>query len=221
MLMDNKLVLYVLRYTLAVIASLLISYALFYFMQSMTLHDELDGSLVSLSPAQHIEFIRVKRKEIVEVKGRKAPKQPEIQAFPSVAHQSAQMEVSAPSSIALPPMDIPRFGGANIPTGVINIPLNVVMVNEEAMPVFRFPPIYPQRAAKRGIEGWVEVEFTITSAGLVKNAHVVAASPRGIFDNAALRAISRWKFKPKVIDKVAVERYRVRQRISFELENGK
>lgn len=221
MIMGNQLVLHAFRYTLAVIASLLISYALFYFMQSMTLHDELDGSLVSLSPAQHIEFIRVKRKETVEVKERKAPKQPEIQAVPTATHQSSQMEVGAPSGIALPPMDMPRFSGAKIPTGVINIPLSSVMVNEEAMPVFRIPPIYPQRAAKRGIEGWVEVEFTITAAGLVKNAHVVAASSAGIFDNAALRAISRWKFKPKVVNKVAVERYRVRQRITFQLEHGK
>lgn len=221
MLLGNQLVLHALRYTLAVIASLLISYALFYFMQSMTLHDELDGSLVSLSPAQHIEFIRVKRKETLEVKERKAPKQPEIQAVPTATHQSSQMEVGAPSGIALPPMDMPRFSGAKIPTGVINIPLSSVMVNEEAMPVFRIPPIYPQRAAKRGLEGWVEVEFTITAAGLVKNAHVVAASSPGIFDNAALRAISRWKFKPKVVNKVAVERYRVRQRITFQLEHGK
>ena len=216
--MGNQRILSTLRYALAVIASLLISYALFYFMQSMTVHDELDTSLVSLSPTQHIEFIRVKRKESTAVKERKAPKQPEVKPVPSTPYQSSQMEVGAPSSIALPPMDIPRFSGAKIPTGVINIPLSSVLVNEEAMPVFRIPPIYPQRAAKRGLEGWVEVEFTITAAGLVKNAHVVSASPRGIFDNAALRAISRWKFKPKVVNKVAVERYGVRQRIAFQLE---
>lgn len=221
MYMGRYIVFRTLRYALAVIASLLISYALFYFMQSITLHDELDASLVSLSPAQHIEFIRVKRKERTEVKERKAPKQPEVEAVPSTSYQSSQMEVGAPSSIALPPMDIPRFSGANIPTGVIAIPLNAVMVNEEAMPIFRIPPIYPQRAAKRGLEGWVEVEFAITAAGLVKNAHVVAASPRGIFDNAALRAISRWKFKPKIVNKVAVERYGVRQRIAFQLEKGR
>ena len=212
---------YILRYGLSVIASLLVSYALFYFMQSITLHDELDGSLVSLSPTQHIEFIRVKREESVEVKERKLPKQPEIQTPPSTVDQNLQLEVTAPSNLALLPMDIPILNSAKVPTGLIHIPLSTIMVNEEAMPVFRIPPIYPQRAAKRGLEGWVEVEFSITSAGLVKNARVVAASPQGIFDNAALRAISRWKFKPKIVNKVAVERHRVRQRITFQLENKK
>lgn len=221
MQMDHRFVLPALRYTLAVIASLLISYALFYFMQSMTIHDEFDTSLIPLSSPTHIEFVRVKRTERTEVIARKAPKPPKAKAVPPSSYKSPQLEVEKPSSIVLPPMDIPRFIGANIPTGDAAIPLSSVMVNEEAMPIFRIPPIYPQRAAKRGLEGWVEVEFTITAAGLVKNAHVVGASPRGLFDNAALRAISRWKFKPKIVNKVAVERYGVRQRIAFQLEKGR
>ncbi|MBL4607151.1 MAG: energy transducer TonB [Pseudomonadales bacterium] len=212
------------RYPIAVIASLLVSYALFYFMQSMTLHEEFDSSAVSLTPAQHIEFIRIKRKEVTEVKERRAPKQPELQSVPthsSSQQQSNQLRVNAPTGIALPPMDIPRFSAAKIPSGVINISLGTVVVNEEAMPVFRIPPIYPQRAAKRGLEGWVELEFSITATGTVRNARVIAASPQGVFDYAALRAISRWKFKPKVMNKVSVERHHVRQRIRFQLEGKK
>ena len=209
-----------LRYLLAVVASLFVSYALFYFMQSMTLQNNPDGASATVSPLQHIQFIRVKRNESVEVKERKAPAPPKVQAAPAAAFQSTPVEVSAPSSgIALPPIDIPTFGGTKIPTGVINLSLGSVAVDEETIPVFRVPPLYPHRAAKRGLEGWVRVEFTITTRGTVRNARVLEASPKGIFEHAALRAISRWKFKPKLVKGLAVERLGD-QLFTFKLEGN-
>ena len=207
------------RYPLAVIASVAVSYALFYFMQSITLGENTESSIKFISSAQHIEFIRVKQKESTQIKERIAPKQPEIQPAPSSPSQISQLTVDTPAGIVLPPMDLPRFTGGAMSSAIIDIPLASISVDEEAMPVFRIPPIYPQRAAKRGIEGWVEIEFTITALGTVKNARVIAASPEGIFDQAALRAISRWKFKPKIVDERAVERHGVRQRINFQLES--
>ena len=209
-----------LRYLLAVVASLVVSYALFYFMQSMTLQNNPDGTTVTVSPLQHVQFVRVKRKESVEVKERKAPVPPKVQAAPAAAFQSTQVEISTPSGIALPPMDIPTFSGAKIPTGVINLSLGSIAVDEETIPVFRVPPLYPHRAAKRGLEGWVRVEFTITTRGTVRNARVLEASPKGIFEHAALRAISRWKFKPKLVNGLAVERLGD-QLFTFKLEGKK
>ena len=206
------------QYFLSVLASVGVSYALFYFMQSVVLNNDIEQASTSLLPAQHIEFIRIKKKETLEIKERKVPEPPTPQPVPPSSYQTNPVEVSVSTGLSLPPMEFPRFTGSEMPSGVINIPLGSIAIDEEAMPVFRIPPIYPQRAAKRGIEGWVEIEFTITALGTVKNARVVTASPEGIFDNAALRAISRWKFKPKVLNKVAVERYHVRQRISFKLE---
>ena len=39
-----------------------------------------------------------------------------------------------------------------------------------------------------------------------------------IFDQAALRAIARWRYNPKIEDGVAVERVGVRTRLTFQLE---
>ena len=209
------------QYFLSMVASIGVSYALFYFMQSVVLNSDIDKITTDFLPAQHIEFIRVKKKETLEIKERKAPEPPTPQPVPPSSYQTNPVEVNVPTGLSLPPMEFPRFTGSEMPSGVINIPLGSIAIDEEAMPVFRIPPIYPHRAAKRGIEGWVEVEFTITALGTVKNPRVVAASPEGIFDNAALRAISRWKFKPKVLNKIAVERHHVRQRISFKLEGSR
>ncbi|SJM91189.1 TonB family protein [Crenothrix polyspora] len=60
--------------------------------------------------------------------------------------------------------------------------------------------IYPPRARSRNIEGWVKIEFTVTASGAVTNAHVVGASPPGIFDAAALTAIQKFRFKPKMVN---------------------
>ena len=70
----------------------------------------------------------------------------------------------------------------------------------------RINPDYPPRALSRGLEGWVQVQFTITATGTVANAVVVNAEPKNIFDDAALKAIARWRYNPKVDGGVAVER---------------
>jgi protein TonB len=42
--------------------------------------------------------------------------------------------------------------------------------------------------------------------------------PKNIFDDAALKAIARWRYNPKVENGVAVERVGVQTRIVFQLE---
>jgi TonB family protein len=59
---------------------------------------------------------------------------------------------------------------------------------------------------QRGLEGWVQVQFTITATGTVKDPIVVDAMPKSIFDDAALKAIARWRYNPKVENGTAVER---------------
>jgi TonB family protein len=57
-------------------------------------------------------------------------------------------------------------------------------------------PHYPSSAAASGIEGFVDVSFTVTALGRVENASVTAAEPQGVFEQAALAAISRWRYSP-------------------------
>lgn len=97
-----------------------------------------------------------------------------------------------------------------------------VVVNTEpristgVVPLERVPPKYPARAADRHIEGWVKIEFTITTDGSVENAAVVEAEPEDVFDEAALRAINQWRFKEKIVNGVAVEQRAV-QTLQFKL----
>src|SRR5215471_349489 len=90
--------------------------------------------------------------------------------------------------------------------------------DRDVIPLVRIAPEYPTRALSRGLEGWVKVQFTITPTGTVKDATVVDADPKGMFDEAALKAIARWRYNPKVEGGVAVERVGVQTIIRFQLE---
>ena len=90
--------------------------------------------------------------------------------------------------------------------------------DRDVIPLVRINPDYPPRALSRGLEGWVQVQFTITATGTVRDPVVVNAEPKNIFDDAALKAIARWRYNPKVEGGVAVERIGVQTIIRFQLE---
>jgi protein TonB len=90
--------------------------------------------------------------------------------------------------------------------------------DRDVIPLVRIAPDYPPRALSRGLEGWVQVQFTITPTGTVKDAIVVNAEPKQVFDDAALKAIARWRYNPRVEGGVAVERVGVQTIIRFQLD---
>jgi protein TonB len=91
-----------------------------------------------------------------------------------------------------------------------NIDINVV-------PTLRIPPVYPLRALRSGIQGVVTVEFIIAIDGSVKNPVIINAKPPKIFDSAVLKAISKWKYNPDMIDGKPVEK-KARQDVKFKLK---
>ena len=92
-------------------------------------------------------------------------------------------------------------------------------IDGDVAPIVRQKPEYPPRALSSGTEGWVQVQFSITAIGTVRDAVVVASEPDTIFDEAALKAIARWRYNPRVESGEAVERVGLQTIIRFELEN--
>jgi len=62
--------------------------------------------------------------------------------------------------------------------------------------VLRVPPAYPYKARRRDIEGYVRVRFLVGADGGVSQAAVLEASPEGLFEESALRAVPKWRFDP-------------------------
>jgi protein TonB len=67
-----------------------------------------------------------------------------------------------------------------------------------------------------GIEGYVIVEVTIAADGSVRGVVVMESVPRRLFDRNVIRAVLKWKFKPRIINGVPVERKAI-QRLDFNL----
>lgn len=78
-------------------------------------------------------------------------------------------------------------------------------------------PQYPEFAREQGLEGHVVVEFTITENGGVRDLAVIEANPPAIFDQAALRAASRLRYQPRVVDNEAVAVEGVTHRFNWNL----
>jgi len=90
--------------------------------------------------------------------------------------------------------------------------------DRDAQPLVRIPPQYPQRCMARADDREsVAVEFDVTPEGTVVNPRVLETTS-SCFNRAAMRAVERWRYNPKIVDGVAEPRVGVRTVIDFELE---
>lgn len=70
----------------------------------------------------------------------------------------------------------------------------------DATPIVRIDPKFPTQAARDGKEGWVQLSFTINEVGGVEDVKVTDAEPKRIFNREAIRALRKWKYRPKMVD---------------------
>jgi len=171
-----------------------------------------DTTKLESKEATRIDFTRLRRDtETASKRQTKAKRE-----RPDIVPQQMRMNfMNASANTAAVSMIQPEL---NARAAMTKMTVNVGGSDRDTMPLVRINPDYPPRAQNRGIEGWVLVEFTITAAGTVRDPRVIDASPKGYFEDAALKAISRWRYNPKVQEGVAVERIGVRVRLSFNME---
>jgi len=213
------------RLLIGLVIALLVNLGLFTLMHMMTSSDQVERK--AQIDSQILDFVRVKKESITETKQRKLPdkpKPPEKLKPPPEAKPRVQ-EVKQPvPKMAAPNIKVPLniAGGPYLGEFSANQPApsipETVQLSEYAqvVPLVRTPPRYPRSAARRGIEGVVRVAFTITKDGRAANPYVLESTPAGVFDKAAMRAIAKWKFNPKIVNGEAVEQTAA-QEITFKL----
>lgn len=206
-----------LRYFVSVLLAAIVTLAAFYMMHKLI--SGATGDRESIEPPPGIRFGPVDIEQTIQEKRRERPEPPPPpdEPPPPPDLEIAQVEQQA---VNMPDLDMPDLnfsvtGGSPV-LGSFNTNRNA---EGDVVPLVRIQPQYPRDAAMNQIEGWVRVSFTITETGTVTNPRVVDAEPPRVFDRAALRAILRWKFKPRIIDGVAVARTATQQ-IDFTLDGG-
>nr|WP_136250419.1 energy transducer TonB [Ningiella ruwaisensis] len=200
-----------LRFLIALLLAAAITLGLFFLMQSLI---QSGGSALTDPPRGSVlDFVRVKQDEQVEQKDRKPQKPPKPQE-PPPPMEAPQMESSSPdgSSAGIDfaadiSNDVALDGGLALESG-----------DGEYVPITKVAAVYPRRALQRGIQGYVIVEFTVTKTGAVRDPVVVEAEPEGIFEQAALDAVLKFKYKPRVINGEPTEVGGVQNRVTFQID---
>jgi protein TonB len=208
-----------LRIPLAAVAAAAVTFGLFLFMYQLISSG--GDRRTELDAIAGIRFGKVEIPDEITTRSRRKPPKPpppkEPPPPPKMQVSRMDQQVQNLPQMDLPNLDVPLVGGEGMFIG------NFQQVDRDAegdiIPVVVIRPMYPRDAALTGIEGWVKVEFTITEVGTVKDARVIEADPPRIFNREAIRAILKWKFKPRVVEGVAVER-RATQIIEFNLDDA-
>lgn len=208
-----------LRVLIAGMVAVGVTFGLFLFMHKLISSGNDDRAELDAIAGIHFGPVEIPD-EIATKSRRKPPKPPppkDPPPPPKMQISKMDQQVQNMPQMDIPSLDVPMVGGEGMFIG------NFQQVDQKAegdiIPVVVIRPMYPREAAMNGTEGWVEVEFTITEVGTVKDPKVIDAKPPRIFNREAIRAILKWKFKPRVIDGVAVER-RATQVIDFNLDES-
>lgn len=128
--------------------------------------------------------------------------------------------ISAPG-LALPGFDMGGLGGnlSEKLLGDTNKKITAMAgaaCDEAPRPTRRTKPEFPEAARSRGVSGRVKMSIKIGTDGRVDTIKVVEASPPGVFDEVAKRAMQDWEFSPCVYEGEAVTGW-VTQSMVFNL----
>ena len=194
------------RFTAAVAVGGAVTFGLLFIMQLLIATGE--EAVTDSERFRMDEFVRVERNEVVETKKQKPEKPPEPEIPPEMPEPQNSNQFDNSMSVSV-----------SAPTTQVNLNVSGVgfgVSDGEYLPIVKVAPVYPSRALSRGLEGYVIVEFTVTQTGAVKDV-IVVESTSSLFERAATEAAYKFKYKPRVIDGVAVEVPGVQNKITFEI----
>ena len=217
------------RYALASLGGFLVNFTLFGLLQSLVAPAKTE--MIERQGRAVFEFLRLRRDETTQTKTRRAPERkrtkPAAFAAPLAIAKAAApgkqalamsagdlpggFALSGRPSLGAPGGDHGGGGGTGDASGAGS--------DTDTIPLVRVNPMYPPRAQARGIEGWVLVQFTVTKQGTTKDVVVIDADPKGYFERAAINAVKKYRYKPRIEDGIAVERTGVQLVISFAIED--
>lgn len=189
------------RFPVALALAFVVTVGLFGFMRALTSTKGEHGEATAVTK---IEFVRLRRETDIEEKKREKVER----AKPEQAPVTPTMAVAKDEGINLA-LDVQALaaglgaeygsagGGGGDGTGMGGLGFSAGLADRGVLPLVRVDPQYPPQAQRRKLEGWVQVRFTISTAGSVKDA-VVVKSSHEMFERNALQAVNKWKYQPQM-----------------------
>ncbi len=183
-----------------------------------------------IASVNFLDFIHVREKtkieeRKVEEKKQQLLKEEEKLPPPDLPRPEIKKPVRSQAGLPRPEINIPLsingvpYIGDSLKSGQASVKASPIapVIATDLVPTLKIKPSYPPRALRSGVEGVVTVEFTIAVDGTVRDPNIITSNPPKIFDRSVLKAITKWKFNPEIVDGKTVER-RARQDIHFKLQ---
>jgi protein TonB len=190
-----------LRYPVAVLLSGVITIALFGGLRALIdVRNEAEAALA----APKVEFVRLKRSVEVEEKKREKVERVKPEQTPTTPTLAVAKEEGVDLGLDVEAIaaglgaEYGSAGGSGGDGGGGALAFSAGLADREPLPLVRVEPEYPPQARQRKLEGWVQVRFTISTAGSVKDAAVVKSS-HAVFERNALQAVTKWKYQPQLV----------------------
>lgn len=197
------------RYAISMAAGLVSTLLLFLLMQALIKSDR--NPFSALGQGSILEFVRLEEEvEIPPDRNPPKPPPPPDEVPPDMPEVDYDTDVTI--GIEIDPVTVDP--GDNGPVGA------GFEADGEYLPIIKVLPVYPQRAQARGIEGYVLLEFVVTTSGAVRDPVVVEAKPPGVFNRSAIEAALKFKYRPRVANGERLEVSGVRNLIQFQLKDS-
>ncbi len=197
------------RYLTSVLGALIMTFLLFLGMHSLIATGE-------LSLVEEKDYIKVEIGEIIKIADIKdkieQPVRPEPPKIDFIDLPSTTSKSDNPTLIS----DMTPTLTPTLTPGTFTFPRGIGLMDGDILPLRKSTPAYPFPMKTRGIEGYVVIKFTITKTGAVENAMIVESTNEG-FNRASLRAVEKFKYKPRIIDSVSVEVTNMVEKITFQM----
>lgn len=196
------------RYVFMPIIAICVVLALFVFMQMMI---RPDGTFLKGGGERtYLNFVRVKpTDQAAQTKDRRLPEPPPDTPPPP---QTPNVDISSDTAAASSPALSMNLPSLNLPISNTGGPFlgspgsggGIAGFDSDVIPVVQVAPVYPRAAKQAKIQGSVTLSIVIRPDGSVAKAKVIEAKPKRLFNDSAVQAILKWKFRPKIVDGQAV-----------------
>jgi len=209
-----------LRWAVSLGLGTLLTLGLFWFMHYMIRSD--DALLSERDVYKIIDFVRMNPQESQPEIRKELPPEPEKpKEAPKMAAEDVSDSDNEPDNSPQMQVAMPSLGGEGaLVHGSPKMlgPIKVAKIDSALTPMMQIKPVYPSKAKRMGIEGYVTAELEVDPTGHVTEITIVKSEPEGVFDKSVYKALKRWKFRPKTVDGKAVAQKGVLT-LNFTLED--
>lgn len=197
------------RLLLSLVCAIFISLALFFGMNEMITHNNVKKE--ENKSSNHLVYLMEKKKVNIEKKERVKPKKKKVEKIKPKKVKQVKMKIKTKvnKQVKLETFKVTKVLDISSISSLSGAKIEIAPTLLDASmltPINRIKPRYPRRAKIRKIEGYVNLKFTIDENGYVKDIVVLDSKPKDTFDESAIKALKKSRFKPILEDGVAISK---------------